>query len=73
MKITHEPPSYRRNRSTLLSEKDARSLLGDISRPTLTRIRQRREIAEVRIGRRVFFRLDDLEDYVERNREPAAS
>ena len=67
---SQETERYVEDRRPLLSEKDARAFLGDISRPTLTRIRQRREIAEVKIGRRVFFRLDDLEDYIERNREP---
>jgi hypothetical protein len=39
----------------------------------MTRIRQRGELAEVRIGRRVFFRLADLDDYIERHREPAVT
>jgi DNA-binding transcriptional regulator PaaX len=52
-----------------LNERDARAVLGDISRATLSRIRERGEIAEVKIGRRVFFRLQDLDDYIERNRE----
>jgi excisionase family DNA binding protein len=67
--ITHEAPRYEGQRSELLDEPAARAVLGGISRPTLSRIRQRGEIAEVRIGRRVFFRLDDLDEYIERNRE----
>ena len=71
---THDTPGeYAAVRSELLSEKAARAVLGGISRPTLSRIRQRGELAEVKIGRRVFFRADDLEDFIERHREAVAS
>jgi excisionase family DNA binding protein len=66
---------YAEQRPLLLNERDARAALGGISRPTLSRIRERGEIAEVKIGRRIFFRLQDLDDYIERHREspPAAA
>jgi Helix-turn-helix domain len=67
---THDTSGYGETRM-LLSEDAARAALGGISRPTLFRIRQRREIAVVRVGRRVFFRPVDVEAYIERNREPA--
>jgi hypothetical protein len=57
----------------LLTEAAAREILGGISKPTFSRIRRRREIAEVRIGRRVFFRPVDVDDYIERHREAVAS
>ena len=52
-------------------EDAAREELGGISRPTLFRIRQRGEIAVVRVGRRVFFRPADVTAYIDRNRDPA--
>ena len=70
---TQEAQRYREDRRALVDERAARQVLGGISRPTLSRIRQRGELAEVKIGRRVFFRLDDLDDYIERHREPVAS
>ena len=69
MKTIHEASSYSEGRSALFTEGDARAELGGISRATLLRLRQRGELAFVRVGRRVFFRPRDLEDYIERNRE----
>ena len=66
---THDTPGYSEAPRALVNVKAARELLGGISRPTLSRIRRRGELAEVKIGRRVFFRPDDLDDYIERHRE----
>ncbi len=68
---THDTSGYTGNR-LLLSEDAARAALGGISRPTLFRLRQRGEIGCVRIGRRLFFRPDDLVAYVERHRQEAS-
>jgi excisionase family DNA binding protein len=69
---SHETSRYDGSRM-LLPEDATRAALGGISRPTLFRIRQRGEIAVVRVGRRVFFRPADVEAYIERNREPAGA
>jgi hypothetical protein len=67
---THESASYAESRTALLDEQATRAELGGISHATLWRIRQRGELACVRIGRRLFFRPSDVEAYIERNREP---
>jgi excisionase family DNA binding protein len=70
----HETSGYVEPRpDRLLSEEATRAQLGGISRATLFRLRQRGEIASVRIGRRVLFRVTDVDDYVERHRERAMS
>ncbi len=57
----------------LLSEPATRARLGGISRMTLVRIRERGELPAVHIGRRRFFLVDDVDVYIDRNREPVAA
>ena len=63
---------YAEGRPGLLDKDRARLALGEISRQTLDRLRRRGELADVRIGRRVFFRPEDIDDYIERRRQAAA-
>jgi len=72
MQTTHETPRYGERRSdSLLSEGAARERLGGISRPTLYRLRQRGDLACIRVGRRVLFSAADLDAYIARNRQGA--
>jgi excisionase family DNA binding protein len=68
---SHDRAGYAETRRALLDKQDAQAALGGISRPTLDRLRRNGEIACVRVGRRVFFLADDLDDYIARNRVPA--
>lgn len=68
---THDRAGYDPSRPVLLDKPGTQAALGGISRPTLDRLRRRGEIAAVRIGRRVFFLVDDVEAYIARNRELA--
>ncbi len=69
MQSIHDASGYKGQRSALLTEEDARAHLGGISRATMIRLRQRGDLACVRIGRRVLFRLFDLDAYVEQRVE----
>lgn len=66
METTQEVSGYKRHPTALIPEGEARAHLGGISRATMLRLRQRGELKCVRIGRRVLFRVADLDDYVER-------
>lgn len=66
---SHGNARYAQGRPALLDKPQAQARLGGISRQTLDRLRLRGELGVVRIGRRVFFLADDLDAYVERNRE----
>jgi hypothetical protein len=68
---TSEYPARQTGR--LLSEPATRARLGGISRMTLVRIRERGELPAVHIGRRRFFLVDDVDAYIDRNREAVAS
>jgi putative molybdopterin biosynthesis protein len=48
------------------------ALLG-ISRPTVYRLARRGDLASYRVGERLRFKPAEIEDYLERNREPAAT
>jgi len=50
----------------LLTAKQARRLLGGISKSTLWRLVRQGDLPVVRIGRRTFFRPEDLENLVAR-------
>ena len=54
----------------LLTIKEAAKLLS-ISERTLWTLTQTREVATVRIGRAVRYALEDLQKYVDANRQPA--
>jgi excisionase family DNA binding protein len=66
---TQDTSRYDHRRTDLLAEEATKAALGGISRATLFRLRQRGELAYVRVGRRVFFRAVDVDEYIERNRE----
>lgn len=68
---SHDRAGYDPTRSVLLDKQDTQAALGGISRPTLDRLRRNGEIACVRVGRRVFFLADDVENYITRNRVSA--
>jgi excisionase family DNA binding protein len=69
MSSTQDTSRYAEHRTALVAEEATRAALGGISRATLFRLRQRGELAYVRVGRRVFFRVVDVDDYIDRNRE----
>jgi excisionase family DNA binding protein len=66
---TETPGSSPGRTAQLLNKSETRALLGGISLPTLNRLRQRGELPAVRIGRRAFFRVDDVEAFIARHRE----
>jgi len=70
--MSHENPKYAVDRSALLTVNQVGLLLG-ISRPTVYRLARKGDLTSYRVGERLRFRLAEIEDYVERNRQPAAS
>jgi putative molybdopterin biosynthesis protein len=70
--VIHGDPRYEHGRSVLLSVNEVAALLG-ISRPTVYRLARRGDLASYRVGERLRFKPAEIEDYLERNREPAAT
>ena len=66
----HEPRGYPPTRPEPLLTIDQLASVLAVSRPTVFRLLRRGELNAIRIGNRRRFRLEDVEAYIERNREP---